>query len=320
MTKTDNKLLVVDDETSILQAIERLFIDHDLQILKATTGQEGLEHLRKEKIAVVLSDNHMPGMLGIEFLKHAKEISPDTSRVMMTAFADLKTAVTAINNCDIFRFIVKPWQAGEIESVVEESLNRHCLLSAMRKGDESILLSLAQTIELKDPYTRGHCTRVGQLSMELADKIGLHGERINEIKQGAWLHDCGKIGVPEHILNSGEKLTDDEFDVIEKHPVWGAEVARLANLSPTVINIILHHHENYDGSGYPHKLKGNDIPLEAAIVSIADTYDALTTDRPYQISTDKDMAIKEILSMAGKKFSPELCNAFTSMLRPKPFV
>jgi putative nucleotidyltransferase with HDIG domain len=307
-------VLFVDDEQYILNSIERIFADKDVRILKANGAQEALKLIAREKVAVLVTDNLMPGMSGIDLLSKVRELSPDTMRILMTAYADLTTAIDAINRGEIFRFIVKPWKDNILIETVEEGINRYKIIQSLKKADETTLLSLAQTIELKDHYTRGHCNRVAVHALMIADGLELPEEMKRDIKHGSWLHDLGKIGVPETILNHEGPLNEKEFETVKQHPSWGAEVARQSQLSEVVINIILYHHERYDGKGYPSGFKGEDIPLEARIVAAADVYDALTTDRPYRKGYSMEKAMRIMSSMRGKDFDPEILEVFFSLI------
>jgi response regulator RpfG family c-di-GMP phosphodiesterase len=305
-----NTVLIVDDEPSILRSMERTFRDADLSILTADSGEQALEILGQENIAVVVSDNRMPGMSGIDLLAKVRTISPDTVRIMMTAFGDLQTAIAAINTSEVFRFVTKPWDNDDLIAVVNEGVTRYHVVKELRKGNESCYLSIAQAIELKDPYTRGHCDRVANYAVNLSEALGLSETIIREIRFGSWLHDCGKIGVPEAILNYGGRLPVDQFELIKQHPLWGSEVARLARMSGTIVNIILHHHERYDGSGYPAGLIGDHIPIEARIVSIADVFDALHSDRPYRKAYEGVHALSVMQELTGSFFDPQLMEIF----------
>lgn len=306
-------VLFVDDEENILHSLARLFADSDLRILRAGSGREALSLLRNENVAVLVTDNMMPGMRGVDLLSAAKELSPVTARVLMTAHADLPTAIDAINRGEVFRFVMKPWEDEELLRTVQEGLVRHRLVESVRTGDEATLLSLAQTIELKDPYTRGHCERVAGYAGMIASSLRLPESARREIKHGSWLHDCGKIGVPEAILNRCGPLEEKDFEVVKKHPGWGAEVARQARLSDVVVNIILYHHERYDGNGYPGGIARGDIPLEARIVAVADAFDAITTDRPYQTASSLEEAMGILGHGKGNRFDPAVVDAFLSL-------
>jgi len=307
-------VLFVDDEKSVLEYTSTIFAHKGLNVLTAICAQDALKIIAEQSVAVVVSDNEMPGMRGIELLSRVKELSPHTVKIMMTASADLATALAAINSGEVFRFVMKPWKKAEMLLAVKEGLRRYHVLQAIKGEDEFILHSLAQTIELKDASTKGHCDRVATLALRLADALSIPEELQQEIKYGSWLHDCGKIGVPEAILNAERTLSAEEFKIVMQHPEWGCEVVRKANLSKTVQNIVLHHHERFDGKGYPHRLKGSNIPLEAQIVSAADICDALTMDRPYRKGLGSE-ALRQILTdMKGKNLDPVLVEVIFGLL------
>ncbi len=203
MTET---VLFVDDEEYVLNAVARMFIGSEWRILRAASAEEALLIIGKEEIAVLVSDNLMPGIKGVELLSRVKSISPDTVKILMTGHADIPTAIEAINRGEVFRFVEKPWDNTVLLNTVTEGIERYRLLRSLRINDEAVTRSLAQTIELKDPYTRGHCDRVAEYALLLAKEMHLSGEMQKGIVYGSWLHDCGKIGVPEAILNSPERL------------------------------------------------------------------------------------------------------------------
>lgn len=303
-------VLFVDDEENILRSVERLFRGKDFTFRGALNARDALTIVQEEAVAVIVSDNLMPGISGIDMLCRVREISPSTVKVLMTAHADLPTVVAAINRSEIFRFVFKPWDNSEFAWVIEESLARYRAIQALSRGDESTLLSLARTVELKDPYTRGHCERVANYAVAMGSRLGLSQPTLKEIRYGGWLHDCGKIGVPEEILNQSGPLNSSQFTLVKCHPSWGADVARQAKLPEKVVNIILCHHEQYNGEGYPFKLEKPDIPLEARIVSVADVFDAMTSDRPYRPAIGPREAMKVLCDLKGTCLDPELVDLF----------
>jgi len=312
-----NTLLCIDDEPHILNSLKRLFNDLDLQVLTATSAFQAMEVMQRHSISVILCDNRMHGMTGIEFFQRVKAISPESVRIMLTGHADVKSAIDAINRGEVYRFITKPWDDNELKDEVLNAFNRYQMIHSLKRADEATLLSLAQTVELKDHYTKGHCDRVANYAMKIAGALNLPKETQRYIKYGSWLHDIGKIGVPESILNYSGLLSQDQMQVIKNHCWWGVEVARQAQLPETVIRIILYHHERYDGNGYPVGLKGNEIPLEARIVSVSDIYDALTTDRPYQIKSSHAKASEYLLSFKDKACDPYIVDIFMDLFTEK---
>jgi putative two-component system response regulator len=314
LQKNSNTVLFVDDDRHILSAIKRIFDNKDITPLFADNPQEALNIIERQEIAVLVSDNRMPGMTGMELLVRIRELSPDTVKILMTAYVDLDTVINAINAGEVFKFITKPWENGLLINSVEEGVRRYSIIQTLKKGDEGHLLSLAQAIELKDSYTRGHCNRVADYAIMIADALDLQPDIREDIKYGSWLHDCGKIGVPEHILNKPGPLDPEEMDIVKKHPAWGAEVVRIAHRSDTIVNIIYYHHEKFDGTGYPARKKGKDIPLEARIVTIADIFDALTSQRSYRKAFRLNEALEIIQSMRGAELDPELLDIFLPLI------
>jgi putative nucleotidyltransferase with HDIG domain len=314
-----NTVLFVDDDQHILSAIKRIFDHKAITLLTTDNPHEALNIIERQEIAVLVSDNRMPGMTGIELLVRIKRLSPDTVKILMTAYADLDTVINAINAGEVFRFITKPWENGLLINAVEEGVRRYSIIQSLKNGDEGHLLSLAQAIELKDPYTRGHCNRVADYALMIAEALGLQQDTRDDIKYGSWLHDCGKIGVPEHILNKPGSLDQAEMDIVKKHPAWGAEMVRFAHLSDTIVNIIYYHHEKFDGTGYPTMKKGKDIPLEARIVTIADIFDALTSHRSYRKAFRLHEALEIIKSMRGAELDPELLDIFLPLMGSQGF-
>ncbi len=309
-------VLFVDDEKPILRALERMYLERDdLRCLFASSGQEALDIMEREEVWVVVSDYLMPGMRGIELLSKVKARWPNIFRIMMTAYADLSIAIDAINKSEAFRFVTKPWNNQELMETVDEAVMRYQLIQSLVTDDETVYLSLAQTVELKDPYTKGHCDRVAKYAVTLAKAIGLGDAKLEEIKHGSWLHDCGKIGVPERVLNFPGRLNEGDMESVMQHPRWGAEVARQAKMSESVVNIILYHHEQYSGNGYPSGLKGEEIPIEARIVAIADVFDALYSDRPYRKAYSFERVIDILQEMTPTHLDPELVNRFIPLAR-----
>lgn len=304
-------VLFVDDEQPIRSALERMYLERDdLRCLFAASGHEALELMEREKIWVVVSDYLMPGMRGIELLARIKARWPQTVRIMMTAYADLSIAIDAINKSEAYRFLTKPWNNQELMEIVDEALMRYQLIESLGTDDETVYFSLAQTVELKDPYTKGHCDRVARYAVALAKAVGLQEQDLDQIRHGSWLHDCGKIGVPERVLNSPGRLSEEEMESVMQHPRWGSEVALQARMSEKVINVILYHHERFDGNGYPSGLKGDEIPLEARIVAIADVFDALYSDRPYRQAYSLEKTIGIMQEMTATHFDPALIQLF----------
>ncbi|HPP31776.1 MAG TPA: HD-GYP domain-containing protein, partial [Soehngenia sp.] len=184
----------------------------------------------------------------------------------------------------------------------------------MRNLYISTIEALNKAVEAKDSYTSGHANRVEELAVNLAKEYHLSFDSIENIRTAAVLHDIGKIGIKDEILNKAGKLTQEEYEIIMKHPSIGAEIIGKVHFLNDVTKIVRHHHEKYDGSGYPDGLKGEEIPIEASILMIADSYDAMTTDRPYRKALTKEMAIEELRKYSGTQFDPRLVDVFINMI------
>jgi putative nucleotidyltransferase with HDIG domain len=312
----DNTILLVVVEANTLDALARLFLNRDVRVLRAGNGEEAIGIVRREPVAVVVSDDLLPGTRGVELLSRVRELSPDTVRVLLAETADLPAANEAIARGEVSRIQGKPWVDEEIVRTVEEGLWRYRMVRSLRHGDEATLHSIAETIELRDPYTRGHCDRMAAFALKIAEGLSLPEETRRAIRLGSWLHDCGKINVPEAILNRPGKLSTADFEVVRKHPEWGAEVGRLANLPEVVINIILYHHERFDGRGYPTGAKGTEIPLEARLVAVADIFDAMSSDRPYAKGYEREEVMRVMGVLRGAALDPELVDIFLAGLTP----
>jgi len=309
-----NTILFVDDEDSILSSIKRLFALHDFDILTASSGKKALEIIKTKTVSVLVSDQRMPNMLGTELVATVKEVSPQTIRMILTGYADLDSILGAVNKGEIFRFVLKPWNDEQLIDHVTDALN---VYDKNRAQEEQVILGLAQTIELKDPYTKGHCERVARYSVALAEVYGLDESLICDIRRGAWLHDCGKIAIHEDVLNLPGSVNEKQLEEIKKHPSNGVKVAKEASLSQHVQNIILCHHERVDGTGYPNGLSRADIPIEAKIVAVADVYDAITTDRPYRKACDETQVRKILAELRGSALDEQLVDIFMEKIVPR---
>lgn len=312
-------ILIVDDEPYILNALKRLLADTGYAVMTAGNAVDGLDQIQRHEVDVVVTDYCMPGQTGVEFLSQVKIVSPATERILMTAHASLDTAVLAINRGEIFRFIIKPWDNDMLLAAIEDSLMHHRLVNTLKGGEEAMFLTMARMVELKDPYTRDHCLRVADYALALGEHLELNAAVMKELRWGSWLHDCGKVGVPEQVLNSPGKLSADDLLLIRKHPEWGASLVSQAGLSRQVVNIVLYHHEQYSGGGYPFGLKGEHIPLEARIVAVADVFDALSTDRPYRRAHLLEEVRGIMTGMKGVVLDPDLVDLLFNLVDRQQF-
>jgi putative two-component system response regulator len=286
------KVLIVDDEPKNIKLLEAFLIPFKYEILKAENGEDALSIISREKVDLVLLDVMMPHMDGFEVCRRIKD-NGNTRMipvVMVTALDDTEAKVKAIE-MGADDFITKPPNRIELQARIR-SLIKVKMLNSTLTSLESVLFSLANTVEAKDEYTRGHTQRVSELAVAISIKMGLSLKDINEIKIGGIIHDVGKIGVPRAILNKPGPLDPEEFEIMKTHPYIGYKIcAPLKKSLGMVLDIIYYHHEKLDGSGYPVGLKGKDIPVGAQVLTVADIYDALTSDRPYRKAMAKEKAV-----------------------------
>jgi putative two-component system response regulator len=322
--------LIVDDEPRLRQAMVHLMRGDGFQCIEAANGLEAIEQLERHSVALMLSDLRMPKMDGLELLRETRKRFPDLAVVMITAVADVEVAVSCIAG-GAADYVVKPYQLEDVRARVAQALDKRRLLLENRayrerleervkvqaRQNEELFLasiqSLVEALELKDPYTRGHSVRVSHYSSVIARAMGLSGDMLRQIELGGHVHDIGKIGVREAVLNKVQRLTPDEYQHIMTHPVLGWRIlAPLLSDRPCALNIVRSHHERFDGLGIPDGLRGNAIPLEARIVAAADALDAMTSDRPYRPSEmSLCLALEEIRRNALTQFDPDVTEAVT---------
>jgi putative two-component system response regulator len=326
------RCVVVDDEPRLRQVLTRLMETDGFACEQAGSGVEALTLLAKEPASLVLTDLRMPQMDGLELLRQVRVLYPDTAVVMITAVADVETAVgcLAIGAMD---YLTKPFHLEEVRARVTQALEKRRLIIENRgyqvglearvqeqaRRIEKIFLgsiqSLAEALEVKDPYTRGHSIRVSEYSATLAHLLGLDAEMVRDLELGGHVHDIGKIGVREAVLNKPSKLTAEEYEHIMTHPMVGWRIlSPLIADAPRILNVVRSHHERFDGLGIPDELAGDAIPLEARIVAVADAFDAMTSVRPYRAgaSMTVEAALAELRRCGGTQFDPELVAAFVT--------
>ena len=320
--------LVVDDEARLRQILMHLMRSDGFRCLEASNGAEALEQLQRHRVTLVLSDMRMPRMDGMELLRQVRARYPETAVVMITAVADVEVAVSclAIGAMD---YLIKPFHLEEVRARVAQALDRRRLILENRDYQERLeervtaqarrleelffagVQALAEALELKDPYTRGHSVRVSQYSSIIARTLQLDDEMVRQIELGGHVHDIGKIGVREAVLNKPGPLTDEEYEHIMSHPLVGWKVlAPLLGDVPVALNIVRSHHERIDGRGVPDGLAGPTIPLEARIAAVADAIDAMTSGRPYRgAELSLEAALTELHRNAGTQFDAEVVAA-----------
>jgi putative two-component system response regulator len=324
--------LIVDDEPQLRHVLTRLMESDGFVCLQGASGLEALEILQHHDVTLMLTDLRMPKMDGITLLKEVKAGHPDTAVVMITAVADVDVAVSclAIGAMD---YLMKPFNIEEVRARVRQALEKRRLVLDNRAYQQQLeqrvraqahrleelflgtMQAFAAALEVKDPYTRGHSIRVSQYSVAIARQMRLDTETIRQVEIGGHLHDIGKIGVRESVLNKPGPLTDEEYEHIMTHPVVGWRIlSPLLTEVPLALHIVRSHHERFDGRGIPDGLEAGEIPMEARIAAVADAFDAMTSGRAYRRGGRMTLtaAVEEVERCCGTQFDPEVVAAFSA--------
>jgi putative two-component system response regulator len=312
--------LVVDDAEGIRVALEECLRVNGYEVVSAASGAEALELLRTQRFDLLLTDHAMPGLTGLELTEAAARMHPHVPVVMLTGHTDVNLARRSLG-FGASDFITKPINIQELPIVVERNLIRRRLEVARLKEREAQVLfaalkALASAVDAKDPYTARHSMGVTRLALDLADAVGLPADQRYILELAAWMHDVGKIGVPDQILTKPASLSPEEVSLIRTHAVKGCEIIGQIEELRQVATVIRHHHERMDGRGYPDGLAGHAIPLPARVIAIADSYEAMIADRSYRRGIGVERAIQELRAGSGSQFDPFLVETFVREVIP----
>lgn len=314
-------VLIVDDEENNLALLRRTFRGK-YNLLTAKNGMEALQVVKEhgDKIALIVSDQKMPVMEGTEFFKQVRQTHPQIVKILLTGHVDTDILVAAINDCDLFQYILKPFEPEELKIAVENGISKFSMASnnkvfynELRELFYKTIRAISNALDTKDSYTNGHSLRVTLYSMILANELGLDNDYMEDIEIAGLLHDIGKIAMPKSILCKNGKLTDEEFMVMKSHPVRGEKIVINIKKLQMISEWVKAHHEKWDGTGYPDGLRGEQIPLPGRIIALADTYDAMTSTRPYRTALPHEVAINEIKRCSGTQFDPVLAELFVKL-------
>src|SRR5580704_4612754 len=310
------RILLVDDEPAPRAGLEILLRREGYEVLAAADGASALEHCVEFRPDLVLLDIVMPGLDGFEVCRRIKA-APETRLtpvVLITGLSAVSDRIQGIN-AGADDFLSKPIDLNELLAR-SRSLLRLKNYTDELENAEGVLFSLARSIEARDPYTRGHCERLAEMSAQLGRRLGVSGEDIRALRRAGIVHDIGKVAVPDSILLKPGPLTYEEVMQMRKHAAVGESICAPLKTFGIVLPIIRHHHEKYDGSGYPDNLQGQDIPLTARILQLADVFDALTTDRPYKTAIPWETALAMMDQEAERGWwDRELYATFREMIR-----
>jgi len=308
-------ILVVDDELEVRETMADCLTAYGYRVVMAVSAKAALDVLERNAVDLILTDVHMPGMSGVELCACLKgeprfQLTPV---VLLTAHADLETRVAGLA-AGADDFFAKPVEFVELRTRVAVLLRIKDLLDQLEHA-ENVITTLGITIEARDPYTAGHCQRLARYAVALGRALGVDEAMLKALWLGGFLHDLGKVAVPDRILLKPGSLEPDERRIMELHPVVGAEMVQSMQTLAGVRPIIRHHHERFDGSGYPDGLRGEAIPLGARIMAVVDVYDALRTARPYKPALPHQQAVAILLqeTEAGA-WDPQIVATFISIL------
>jgi putative two-component system response regulator len=316
------RLLIVDDMEAMRLALEESLRFQGYDVVSVPSAEEALELLHSEQFDLLLTDQAMPGLSGIELAEVTARIHPDMPIVLLTGHTDVELAKASLQR-GASDFVTKPLNVRELPIVIERNLTRHRLLVQRLKEREAQVLfealkALASAVDAKDPYTARHSMRVTRLSLLLADGLGLTSDEKYVLELSAWMHDVGKIGVPDHILTKGSPLTKSEFEIMKIHAQKGGEIVGQIEELTRVADVIRHHHERLDGRGYPDGLRGEAIPLLSRVILIADSYEAMTSNRSYRTGVGRGYAFEELRRHSGTQFDPDLVESFMRKIQGFP--
>lgn len=333
-----DRILVVDDEETIREIVCSMLTAANYKCTQASSGMKALAVLESgEEFELMLSDLMMADLDGIGLLERTKEKFPDMPVVMVTAVHDISVALAAIRN-GAYDYLLKPFEREQLLAMVRRALenrrlkmenrayqsNLEALVAArteqlrlavadLERSYDVTLEALGDALDLKDAETEGHSKRVTAFTIAIARAMGVSKEEISVIARGAFLHDIGKMAIPDAILRKPGALTPDEVAIMREHCYRGYQMLRKIPFLAEAAEIVYSHQERFDGTGYPRGLKAEEIPLGARIFSIADTLDAITSDRPYRPARSVTVAREEIETWAGRQFDPRVVQTFLSM-------
>jgi putative two-component system response regulator len=327
----DSRILAVDDEEMIRNVLRRMLEKAGYLCDTADSAGEAIGKMAKRPYAVVLTDIMMPGMSGMEFLELIRKRDDEIAVIMLTALNDIDLSIRALK-AGAYDYITKPFRLDDVLVSIEKALQKRALILENRDYQENLELkvreqsrkiqtsfiktieSLARTLEARDPETRDHSLRVTEYSIRTAEEMGLPNQEVENIRVAAALHDIGKLGVRERVLDKEQALRWEEVEHIHRHPLVAAEILGPIDELKEIILLIKHHHENFDGTGYPDRLAGEKIPLGSRIIAVADSFDAITSTRPYREAMSEEFAVGEIRKHSGGQFDPAVVAAFLRAL------
>jgi putative nucleotidyltransferase with HDIG domain len=320
------KIMIVDKEPTDLRRLVRL-VGFNCHVLGAGSGEEALCLLEQHDVALLITELCLPGMSGTSLLEQAAALRPHMVRIILTAHADAQALADAINRGQVYRYATKPWDDEDLRLTVVRALQHYEVTRSRHEADEAnkrlarrlqamtrgVVRAIADTLEAKDRYVYGHARRVSGYASAIGRRMRLCGPLLEQLSLAALLHDVGKISTPDSILLKPAALDEEERAVVQLHSERGARLLAAVPEMEEVAAAVLHHHENYDGTGYPQGLSGEHIPLASRIIHVADAYDAMTSPRPFREAYGHERAVRVLKQGAGSQFDPQVVAAFCEL-------
>ena len=322
------KIIVVDDEQGIVDSLSIFLKRSGYDFTGLTNPLEAIERVRNEHFDMMILDFMMDPIHGDEVVEEIRKFNKDLYILLLTGHKDLAPPLETIKRLEIQGYCEKSDKFDQLLLLIESGIKSIEQMNTIKtinkqlhdKNEEleraylDTIGILRQTVEAKDPYTRGHSDRVSEYSVLIGKKLGLDEKTLHILKIGGLFHDIGKIGIPDSILLKESKLSDEEYSQIKKHPMIGVHMLVDAAIFTDILPIVKHHHERYDGRGYPSQLVGDDIPYVARIAAVADTFDAMTSKRSYRDSLPIDVVRAEIERCSGTQFDPNIAKVFLDIM------
>ena len=322
------KIIVVDDEQGIVDSLSIFLKRSGYDFTGLTNPLEAIERVRNEHFDMMILDFMMDPIHGDEVVEEIRKFNKDLYILLLTGHKDLAPPLETIKRLEIQGYCEKSDKFDQLLLLIESGIKSIEQINTIKTINEQLhdkneelerayldtIGILRQTVEAKDPYTRGHSDRVSEYSVLIGKKLGLDEKTLHILKIGGLFHDIGKIGIPDSILLKESKLSDEEYSQIKNHPMIGVHMLGDAAIFTDILPIVKHHHERYDGRGYPSQLVGDDIPYVARIAAVADTFDAMTSKRSYRDSLPIDVVRAEIERCSGTQFDPNIAKVFLDIM------
>ena len=328
-THSTYKILAVDDDQGIIDSLSIFLKRSGYSFTGITDPIEAVERIKNEHFDLLLLDFIMTPYHGDQVVEEIRKFNKELYILLLTGHKDLAPPLETIKKLDIQGYCEKSDKPDQLLLLIESGIKSVEQMQEIKSINEKLsdtykqleqaymesIQTLRYTVEAKDTYTRGHSDRVSEYSVLIGKKLGLSDDELKKLQVGGLFHDIGKIGVPDSILLKEGKLSDDEYSEIKNHPNIGAHILSTASIFKDIIPIVKHHHERYDGRGYPGQLAGDNIPYLARIAAVADTFDAMTSKRSYRDPLPLDYVISEFEKCKGTQFDPNIADAFIDILK-----